>query len=249
VNGPPRAGLIIPSLLTLAGLAVLIGLGTWQLERKAWKEALIDTIARRLEAAPGAIPPRESWSRLDPAEQEFRRVAFRAAFVDDEALVYTTGSALRADVSGPGYWVFAPARLTDGSLVVVDRGFVPDGRQDPASRPQGRLSGPVDLVGVMRWPEPPGFFTPGPDLGRNTWFVRDHLAIAAARRWGAIAPFHVAQEAPPAPGGLPRVGKVAPNLPNNHLAYALTWYGLAAVLAVVFALWVRSRRGAVTARH
>jgi surfeit locus 1 family protein len=173
---------------------------------------------------------------------EFRRVRFAAKFLHgQEALVYTSGSALRSDVSGPGYWVFTPALRQDGSLVVVNRGFVPEGRQDPASRAAGQVSDLTEIIGALRWPEPRGLFAPADDSARNLWFVRDHLAMAAAKDWGPVAPFFVDQEAPPPPGGLPRVGKIAPNLRNDHLQYALTWYALAVVLAVVFVVWLRSR--------
>src|SRR5262249_17530744 len=119
-----RRGLLLPAVLAALGFAVLISLGTWQLERKAWKEALIDTLSGRLAEPPAALPPPERWPSLDADDDEFRRVAFRGQFLNDqEALVYTTGSALRTDASGPGYWVFTPARLGDGRLVVVDRGF------------------------------------------------------------------------------------------------------------------------------
>jgi surfeit locus 1 family protein len=233
-----RRGLLVPALLALVGCAVLVALGTWQLERKAWKETLIDRLTQRLAAAPAPVPPPRLWAGLDAQESEFRHVGFRAELlVDREALVFTSGSALRSDTSGPGYWVFAPARLADGSAIVVNRGFVPEGRQNPATRPEGQTAGPVDIVGVMRWPEARGTFTPGDDPGRNLWFVRDHLAIGAAKGWGTVAPFYVDQEAPNPPGGLPRAGKLTVNLPDNHLQYAITWYGLAAVLVGVFAVF------------
>src|SRR5262249_13779456 len=149
-----------------------------------------------------------------------------------EALVYTAGSALRTDVAGPGYWVFAPARLADGGTIVVNRGFVPEGRQDPASRAEGQIRGKVEIGGAMRWPEARGMFPPTDEPQRNLWFVRDQNAMAAAKGWGEVAPFFVDQEAPSAPGGLPKAGRIVPNLPNNHLQYALTWYGLALVLVV-----------------
>lgn len=239
-----RAGrsLIVPALFVLFALAVLLSLGTWQVERKAWKEALIDSMARRLAAAPADLPARETWGRLDAADMEFRHVAFPAEFLPgEEALVYTSGSAFRSDVSGPGYWVFAPARLAGGSVVVINRGFVPEGRQNPATRAEGQAAGVVNIVGVMRWPEPRGMFTPNDDPARNIWFTRDQAAMAAARKWGNVAPFYVEQEAPPAPGGLPQVGKVEPKLPNNHLGYAITWYGLALMLVGVFGFWLRAR--------
>jgi surfeit locus 1 family protein len=245
MSGEPsraRRGLLIPGLFTLATLAILLSLGTWQVERKAWKEALIDSIARRLDAPPTDLPPPETWNRLDAADMEYRHVAFPAEFLNDrEALVYTSGSTFRADVSGAGYWVFTPARLSGGSLVVVNRGFVPEGRQNQATRAEGQVSGVIGVTGVMRWPEPRGPFTPNDDPAHNLWFVRDQTAMAAAKKWGPVAPFYVEQEAPQAPGGLPQAGKVQPILPNNHLQYAITWYGLALVLVAVFGFWLRAR--------
>ena len=87
-------------------------------------------------------------------------------------------------MTGPGYWVFSPARLTDGSLVVVNRGFVPEGKQDPDTRQEGSRRGVVDIVGVMRWPEQRGQFTPPDDAAKNLWFARDPAAMAAAKELG-----------------------------------------------------------------
>jgi surfeit locus 1 family protein len=237
----PRAGLVVPSLFALATFAALIGLGTWQIERKAWKEALIDTLDRRMAAEPVAVPPPAEWAALTADNDEFRRVVlFVTLEPDAEALVYTVGSAFRSDVSGPGYWVFAPGKLANGATVVLNRGFVPQGQRDPAThRP---LAGRVPMVGAMRWPEPHGWFTPKDDPGRNLWFVRDHRAMAEAKGWGEVAPFYVELETPSGYANLPRYGRLTVNLRNDHLQYALTWYGLAAVLAIAFAFWVRSRR-------
>jgi surfeit locus 1 family protein len=237
-----RPALLIPSLAALLALAVLVGLGTWQIERRAWKQQLIATLTGRLAAPSAPLPARGAWNRLDAAETEFHRVAFTGEFQhDQETLVFTSGSALRSDVSGHGYWVFTPARLPGGGVVVVNRGFVPEGRQDARTRPEGQVRGTQDIVGAIRWPEPRGMFTPADSPGQNLWFVRDHLSMAAAKNWGPVAPFFIDQEAPPVPGGLPRAGRIVPNLPDNHFQYAMTWYGLAAVLVAVFALWVRSR--------
>lgn len=238
-----RPGLLLPAIFTAIGLAVLLALGTWQLERKQWKEALIATLSERLSAPAEALPPRERWDRLEAKDSEFRRVTFAAEFLHgQESLVYAAGSAFRPGVSGPGYWVFTPARLSGGGVVIVNRGFVPEGRQDPSTRKEGQVAGVVDIAGVMRWPEQRGAFTPADDTQRNLWFVRDHQTMAEARRLGPVAPFYVEQEAPPAPGGLPRVGRLQVNPPNNHLQYALTWFGLAVALLVVFGLWARGRR-------
>ena len=116
---------------------------------------------------------------------------------------------------------------------MVNRGFVPEGpERDPASRAEGQV-GIVDIVGALRWPEPRGTRSaPTDNPARRLWFVRDHLAIAEAKGWGAVAPFYIDQEAPPPPGGLPKAGPLRRSLPNNHLQYALTWFGLAGCAAL-----------------
>ena len=224
------------SLLALAAFVTLIALGTWQLDRKAWKEALIDALEERVNAPPVPLPAPERWATLDPDRDEFRRMAFAATIAPDrEALVYSSGSSVRPDVSGPGYWVFAPAELASGAVAVVNRGFVPEGQQDRKTHvpPAGRLQ----LVGALRWPELRGLFAPKDDPAHNLWFVRDHLAMAQAKGWGKVAPFYLELET--STGALPRAGRLTPTLRNEHLQYALTWYGLAIVLAAVFAFWLR----------
>jgi surfeit locus 1 family protein len=242
-------GLFAPALLAFA---VLIALGTWQIERKAWKEALIASLTERLAAPPVALPPASDWATLDRTRDEYRRVKFTASLDNArEALVFAAASAFRPDVTTPGYWAFTPARLggpVDDSVigkhdrvVIVNRGFVPDARRDPKTRPEGDVSGMVEITGVLRWPDKRHWFTPADDPGHNLWFARDPAAIAAAKgldpKTTAAAPFYIEQEAPPPPGGLPQPGRLVVALPDNHLQYALTWYGLAAVLAVVFGAW------------
>src|SRR4051794_87486 len=130
-----RRSLLIPTIATLVAVASLIGLGTWQLERKAWKEALIASMSARLAADPAPLPSPRMWQNLDPAENDLRRVSFTAEFLRDrEAFVFTGGSAFRTDASGPGYWVLTPARLAGGEMVVINRGYVPENRREPASR-------------------------------------------------------------------------------------------------------------------
>ena len=245
------------SLLPAAilALAALIALGTWQLQRKAWKEALIATLNERVAEQPSPLPAAETWPNLDRAGEEYRRVKFSAEFDHrKESLVYGATSAFRPDVSGLGYWVFTPARLADGRFVIVNRGFVPEGRQDPTSRADGQVAGPVEIVGTLRWPDPRNWFSPADDPLHNLWFARDPQAMADAKGIHPVAPFYVEQEAPVPPGGLPQPSKIVVKLRNEHLQYALTWYGLAAVLFVVFVAWAFSfgrdggRREGVTQR-
>jgi surfeit locus 1 family protein len=236
-------GLLVPAILAFI---VLVGLGTWQVERKAWKEGLIASLTERLAVAPTALPAAADWPHLDRTADEYRRVTFSAAFdYAHEAFVFAAGSAFRPEIVSPGYWVFTPARLADGVVVIVNRGFVPDGRKDPETRPDGQVAGTIALTGVLRWPDGHNWFTPNDDPAHNLWFSRDPQAIATAKGLGPVAPFFVEQEAPVPPGGLPQPGKLVVALPDNHLQYALTWYGLAAVLVGVFGAWAfsSSRKG------
>jgi surfeit locus 1 family protein len=137
--------------------------------------------------------------------------------------------------------VFAPARLVDGSTVVVDRGFVPLDRKDVTTRAAGTPKGAMDIVGVLRWPEPRSVFTPHEDENGNVWFVRDPAAMSARAQWDAPAPFYIDQESPVPPGGLPKPGKLEVHLPDNHLQYAITWFGLAVGLIGVYAWWLAGR--------
>ncbi|MFN3655711.1 MAG: SURF1 family protein [Pseudolabrys sp.] len=237
-----RGGVLDATVMAIVGVAILVGLGVWQLDRKVWKEKLNATLHERSAAAPQPLPPRADWPRLTQNEGEFRRVAFPAEFIaGEEAYVYTAGSALRSDVKGPGYWVFAPARLAGGSVVVVNRGFVPLDRKDPAARPGGAPAGVTDVVGAMRWPEERGMFTPADDRLADVWYLRDHVSMSDAKKWGTAAPFYIDQEAPVPTGGLPLPGRIDVQLRDNHLQYAITWFGLALGLAGVYVVWLAGR--------
>lgn len=231
----PWVSLLIPAVLAFV---VLVSLGTWQIQRKAWKEGLIAALDAQLAAPPIALPAPASWPTLDRSRDEYRRVTLSATFDNSkEALVFAPPSTFRPDVEGPGYWVFTPAKLTGGATVMVNRGFVPDGRQDPKTRAEGQITGPIAIVGTMRWPGDRHWFTPSDEPAKNLWFTADPAAIAAAKGIGPVAPFYIEQESPVPPGGLPKPGKLMVTLPDNHLQYALTWYGLALVLVIWFAVW------------
>ena len=231
-----RGGMLVPATVALAALAVLLGLGTWQIERKAWKEALIAKLERRQNDAPIALPPSFEWPGMTPDNSEFTRVRLRAEFPKaSDALVFSGGSSIRDDAKGAGYFVFSPARLPGGQQIAVNRGFVLD-RTYPAP------SGPQDIVGSIRWTEAPSWFVSDHDAAGDIWTVRDPAAMAALKSWGPVAPFYIEQELPVPPGGLPHPAPLKVRLRNDHLQYAITWYGLAAVLVVMFAIWLARRR-------
>lgn len=239
------SGLLAPLLAGILGVAVLVGLGTWQLHRLDWKLGLIAAAQHGSTQAPEPIPPRSAWATLDPAAMEYRRVRLAGTFRHaDEAHVFEALTEPKGRFGGLGSWVLTPLVLDDGGIVLVNRGFVPDDHRDPATRPGGQVAGRVEVVGLVRWSEPHYLFTPADDPARNRWFTRDVAAIADARHLGGVAPFYVEAERTP-PGGLPQGGETRLSFTNNHLQYALTWYLLAAVLAAMvgWSVWRRLADG------
>lgn len=235
------------AIFTLVMIALLIGLGVWQLQRRVEKHALIAALTERLAAAPQPLPPPAQWGALIPSHDEFRRVSFNATYARlPDAMVYSSGSAVRDDISGPGTWVFLPARLAEGETVVVNAGFVPNNMQDRnvQDRAVARLlSGqPVALTGYIRFPETPGLLTPAADAAKRLWFARDHLAMARALGWGEVAPFYIDLDTPMPEGGIPKPGPLSVHLRDEHMQYAITWFSLAGVVAIAFLVWARKAR-------
>jgi len=238
-------------LFTLAMIAVFIGLGVWQLQRRVVKHALIAVLTERLAAEPVALPPFSTWSSLTAPNDEFRRVHFRAVFgAGPDVMVYSSGSAVRDDVSGPGTWAFIPARLQSGEIIVVNAGFVQNTMQDRAQqdRAVARIvtDALTDLVGYIRFPESAGLLTPSANLEKRLWFVRDHLTMAQALGWSnggkTIAPFYIDLEEPVPPSGIPKPGPLGVHLKDDHLQYAITWFVLAGAVAVTFGVWWRRQQ-------
>lgn len=238
------------ALIAVVMVSVLASLGVWQLRRKDEKRALIAALTERLAAPPRALPSAAEWPALNPALDEFRRVSFSATYEPKpDAMIYSSGSAVRGDVSGPGTWAFMPARLADGHVVVVNVGFVQNTMQDRAQQDRAVLrlvtGTPVAMTGYIRFPEQSGMFTPNPDTVKRLWFSRDHRAMAQALGWGQardVAPFYVDLESPVPASGIPKPGPLQVQLKDNHLQYAITWFGLALVVAIAFGFWVAGQR-------
>ena len=238
-----RSSIVVPVLFALTAVAAFLTLGSWQIQRKAWKENLIKTMNERISAAPIELPARAVWPQLDATEDEFRHVRFSATFVPVAgAIVYAGAPASHSGTPEAGYWALAMARVASGDKIVINRGFVPDARTDVVNgaAPPGEIA----VLGVMRWPQAPNYFTPKDDPDHNLWFARDHLAIAAGKGWGDVAPFYVDLQSPAPPGGLPSPGTPTVQLRNEHLQYAITWYGLAAVVSIMFGYWLATHRRA-----
>jgi len=245
----PARGVFGLAVIALIMVSVLASLGVWQLRRKDEKHALIAALTERLAAAPVALPAVAQWPALTPAHDEFRRVTFTATLESKpDAMVYSSGSAVRDDVTGPGTWTFIPARLADGRSVVINAGFVQNTMQDRAQQDRAvkpLITGtPIAFTGYLRFPEAAGTLTPHGDSGKRLWFTRDVPSMAQALGWGEIAPFYLDLESPRPASGIPKPGPLHVRLKDDHLQYAITWFGLALVVAGAFIAWVIQRRGA-----
>ena len=244
-----RRGVAGFGVFTLLTVALFAGLGLWSLQRRVEKHALVAALTERLAGAPGSLPSPAQWSALTPATDEFRRVRFAATYQPlPDAMIYSSGSAVREDVSGPGTWAFLPAALPTGETVVINAGFVQNTMQDrdQQDRTVARLitNEPVMLTGYIRFPEAAGALTPSENPARRLWFTRDHLSMAHALGWGEVAPFYIDLEAPLPASGIPKPGALEVHLKDDHMQYAITWFGLAAAVVIAFGVWMRGQRRA-----
>lgn len=215
--------LIAWSALSLAGIAIFLALGVWQVERRAWKLDLIAKVDRRIHAAPAAMPGRQEWPSVNARDDAYRHVRVRGRFIAHKDTLVKAVTEL-----GGGFWVLTPLRTDAGVIVLVNRGFVPADRRDDIGLPPGE----VDVSGLLRVTEPGGAFLRSNDPAADRWFSRDVQAIARAHDLRHVAPFFIDADAAGAavPEG-PVGGLTVVSFPNNHLVYALTWFGLAAMLA------------------
>ena len=235
---PPRSRQVTLWVSVALAFAVLVGLGTWQMQRRAWKLGLIERIEVRTHDEPISLTSaKEHWKR--DGDVEYYRVVLVGRFRhDEERHLYTV------EEGKPGWRILTPLETSGGDVVLVDRGYVPEELKDPAARGQGQIPGTVELVGRAGEPVAPGWFVPAGDAARNQWFARDVAGMAAslpADVAGRVVPFMLEAEAEPVPGGWPRGGMTRLAIPNRHLEYALTWYGLALTLLIVAFFLARSR--------
>jgi surfeit locus 1 family protein len=247
-EGRPRRSrnLLVPAIFSVLGIAILCGLGFWQVERKAWKEGLIAAIHERVGAVPREFPPASAWGDLSPEKDEYRHVWLEGRFLNDkEAHLQTNLVSGGPDDGELGYDILTPLELADGSLVIVNRGFVPLAKKAPSTRAQGQIDGETRLTGLIRFPQSRLWFVPNDDAARNVWFSRDPAPIAKAYGLSRVAPVIVDADADNAArigDPAPRGGQTRIELRNDHLQYALTWFGLAIVLAGTFGAYALKGR-------
>lgn len=218
------------AVLVAAGIVflVLMALGIWQIQRLGWKTDLIARVDARVAAAPVAAPGPAQWGKLTGDGDEYRRVSVVGRYVpDSDVLVQAVTDR------GPGFWVMTPL-LTDGGWpVLVNRGFVARDSRDDRPLPQGSQT----VAGLLRMSQPGGAFLRANDPGANRWYSRDTLAIAAALGLPPVAPYFI--DADRAGNGQPIGGLTVIAFRNNHLSYALTWFAMAGLLAVLTARALR----------
>ena len=223
--------------LALSGLvlfSVFMALGTWQVQRRAWKLDLIARVDERVHAPPIAPPGPAEWPRVTAANSEYRHVQVSGTFLNaSETLVQALTDL------GSGYWVLTPLREADGTLLLINRGFVPPEHRERAAHGAAEAETPATVTGLLRISEPKGQFLRHNDPARDLWHSRDVAAIASARGLtGRVAPYFVDAEPGPEAAGaaLPIGGLTVIAFRNTHLIYAVTWYSLA--LLVVGAAWI-----------
>lgn len=225
------------AVLALVGIALFLGflaLGTWQVQRRAWKLTLIERVEQRVHAAPIPAPSPSQWAEVNAADHEYLPVTLHGRWLGDKTVLTQAVTEL-----GAGFWVMTPLQQDDGTQVVVNRGFVPqDQRSQWLATPLPTSTGAVATVqGLLRMTEPGGGFLRTNDPAQQRWYSRDVAAIGQALELPHAAPFfvdaglpgstHSARNAPE----WPRAGMTVVRFHNSHLVYALTWYGLALMVA------------------
>lgn len=218
---------LAPLIFGLGGFAILTSLGVWQLQRLAWKEGILADIEERIAAEPVELP----W-QLDAARDRYLPVRIAGRTLGTEADVL-----ISLPTRGPGFRVISAFQTDEGRLVLIDEGYVPEAEKESA-RPGVEMT----VAGNLHWPDETDSFTPDPDTGKNIWYARDVDRLA--RHLGTEPVLIVVRSIEGSPERAMALPVDAPNIPNNHLGYALQWFGLAAVWVgmTLFLLWrIRNR--------
>jgi surfeit locus 1 family protein len=219
-----------PTLISLPILIFTLGLGVWQMERREWKRDILERIAVNQAAAP---MPLDELVKGDPLRREYGRVTLSGSFLHDKEF-HLAARSLKNDV---GIQVVTPVRTDDGKIVLFDRGWVPSTKKEPAKRAEGQVAGTVDLTGIVRRSQVQRQFAPDNVPDKNVWF---HVDVPLMRKMAGGAPdpvldtFFLEADARPNPGGVPIGGQTRLDIPNDHLQYALTWFGIALAMAGVY---------------
>jgi surfeit locus 1 family protein len=217
-----------PALTTAVAFLILIGLGTWQVQRLHWKEGILAQIARAESGPANPLP-------ADP--DAYSKVAVTGRLLNDHPASY--GADVRDTPAGPvlGTQLIVPLERNDAEPLLIDRGWVPSARREPIDQPNGE----VTIEGYVHPGDKPGLFSATDDKATRQFYTLDPATIGAALGLSHVAPFVLVAIGQASPGHWPIPAQHLPRPPNNHLSYAITWYGLALSLVVIFVLWVRKQ--------
>ncbi|MGV3652534.1 MAG: SURF1 family protein [Devosia sp.] len=225
-------------MLGLTGLFLM--LGNWQMQRLAEKDALIASVTERAGLAPTPVPHPSEWDAVAPDYFDYRPIQLTGTYRHDQTvMVFTSLPAGEARYGGPGYWVMTPLLSDRGGIVFVNRGFVPEQMRAQFTEGGAGPEGVVTLVGVGRASEAASSFTPGPDRQRGIEWIRntERLHAMTDLEGEPVANFYL--DLPPGPeGALPQGSPAVISFPNNHLGYAITWFGFAAITPLLLLGWI-----------
>lgn len=218
-NFQPR---LWPTLITLLCLPILLGLGTWQVHRLQWKQALLKTIDERMHDAPLEVP----YVGLEGAD--YRPASAKGVYKNDGGLFLF---ATDISTGKGGYHVLAPLQVAGGQYLLVDRGWIPYDRKNGGfAKPLGEQ----DVRGILRVPSAPGWLMPRNDPVKGNWYSVDLTAMAGMAKVGVFLPYILEAGDVVNEGGYPIGGQTRMNLPNDHFSYAVTWYSFAAILLIIY---------------
>lgn len=233
---PTGRGRVVLALSLLLLTVLLLGLGSWQVQRLFWKLDLIARVDARLAEAPVPAPPPSEWSNITREKDEYRRVTATGTFLHDKQVRVQAVTQL-----GAGFWILTPLQQGDGTTVLVNRGFVPSDYQRAGTpAPAAPVPAVEQVSGLMRMSEPGGAFLRSNDPSAGRWYSRDVDAIAAAKDLSNVAPYFIDADAGSNRPGGPVGGLTVVQFRNSHLVYAVTWYLLAIMSAgAAYALLTR----------
>lgn len=229
------------AVLALAGIALFISfisLGTWQVQRRAWKLDLTERVNERVHSQPVAVPAQPAWPSVQPDTHEYLAVQAQGQWMEGRSVLTQAVTEL-----GAGFWLLTPLQMADGTQLLVNRGYIPAEQRKAfadriAAAPKEPAGESVTVVGLLRFTEPKGGFMRENAPAEDRWHSRDVQAIAQAKGLAQVAPFFMDQGVPgqAATATWPRPGLTVIQFTNTHAVYALTWYGLA--LMVLGAAWL-----------
>ncbi|MDK3018233.1 SURF1 family protein [Pseudodonghicola flavimaris] len=221
--------LIVLTLIALIGVAGFSRLGIWQVHRLHWKLDLIERVDSRIHADPVAAPGPEAWDGLTAESAEYTRVRLSGRFLNDQTVLIYTPSDY-----GPGDWVLTPLLRDDGTIVMINRGVVPEARAQAGD--YDIETGEVTVTGLLRMSEDRGWlFSRKNDPENGNWYRRDIGSITRAKGYERAAPYFVDAELGD-PQAWPRGGRTVVSFRNSHLSYAITWFTLAVVVLAGYGL-------------